>query len=161
MRNLREAERDQGEKPEERLWRSLVGSAASASPRNLMEIQILGPMPGGQYGSTLSPIWDFSLFTESWENGHLGLGFLRSWSQSFPWWTPNPVTTTGSPLHQPPSITYPRTIGQPEFLEGMEEKAPLAGCLAPYLPPTFLPSLLPPQGPRHLPAKGWCVELWI
>lgn len=54
MRHLREAERNQGEKSEEILWRSFVGSAASGLPGILMEIQILGPMPGGQHVSTLS-----------------------------------------------------------------------------------------------------------
>ena len=40
MRNLREADRDQGEKQGER-WGWLAGSPASASPGNLREIQVV------------------------------------------------------------------------------------------------------------------------
>ena len=47
MRNLREEEQDQGEKPGERLWSWLAGSATAASPGNAAEMQILGLIPSG------------------------------------------------------------------------------------------------------------------
>lgn len=47
MRNLREEEQDQGEKPGERLWSWLSGSATAASPGNVTETQTLGLIPSG------------------------------------------------------------------------------------------------------------------
>lgn len=60
MRNLREEEQDQGEKPGERLWSWLAGSATAASPGNVTETQTLGLIPNWLIWGPSSPIYDFS-----------------------------------------------------------------------------------------------------
>ena len=47
MRNLREEEQDQREKPGEQLWSWLAGSATAASPGNVTEMQTPGLIPSG------------------------------------------------------------------------------------------------------------------
>lgn len=77
--------------PGEKLWRWLAGPAAWGQYHlepDGMWIQILGPIPVSMWGHS-SLAQDYSLFTESWGNIHLGPEFPRSRFQRSLWLIPS------------------------------------------------------------------------
>lgn len=79
------------ERETRKLWRWLTGPAVWGQYHlepDGMWIQILGPIPMPMWGHS-SLVQDYSLFTESWENIHLGPGFPRSIFQRSLWLIPS------------------------------------------------------------------------